>query len=150
MYDMGDDSYITVDDLIESGEYTPDFCEQRLDRIIKTKPPTINPDLSGQLNKLLDKWATEEEKFRLTKYDSTKFSHSSDNIIKETKYAYTYFIMQEPMHVFSTCINVVHSKEMDYTTLFIRVDNKGVIQGDYNDHGVVQNNCDLKIKCPDL
>ena len=66
------------------------------------------------------------------------------------EYAYTYFIMGEPMHVFSTCINVVHSKEMDYTTLFIRVDNKGTIQGDYIDHGVVQNNCDSKIKCPDL
>jgi len=150
LYDMAFDNYVTVDDLIESGEYIPHFCGQQLDRIIKTNPPTINPKLSGQLNKLLDKWATEEEKFRLTKYDSTKFSHSSDNIIKNTKYAYTYFLSEEPMHVFSTCIPVTHSKEMNFATLYIRIDNKDEIAGDYTIDGIIMNNCDVKIKCPDL
>ena len=150
MYDMAFDKYIIIDDLIESGEYTPEICEKRIDRIFKTKPPTINPNLSGQLNNLLDKWADEEESFRLKKGDSTRFSHSNDNIIKATKYAYTYFLNEKPMHVFSTCINVVHLKEMDWTTLFIRVDNEGNIIGGFNDHHLVQNSCDKKIKCLDL
>lgn len=149
MYDMATDKYVSVDDLIESGEYTADYCENRLDRIVKTHPSTLNPTLFGQLNKLLDKWATEEENYRRKKGDSTRYSHSSEDIIKNTKYGYTYLLNSEPMHVFITCIDIIHLEELDYTTIEIRVDNKGNIVGDYTD-GIIQNSCDIKTKCPDL
>ncbi|HEX7414438.1 MAG TPA: hypothetical protein VF411_10390 [Bacteroidia bacterium] len=147
MYDMAYDKFISVDDLIESGEYSPEICNGTIDRIFKTKPPTINVALAGQLNSLLDKWATEEETFRIKKGDTLFYSHTSSEIIQETKYEYTYILSEKPMHVFSTCITVKILGKVDFEDVFIRVDNDGNIVGDYSDDSIVQNDCDKETRC---
>lgn len=148
MYDMALDEEISIDEFIESGEYIPEYCEGRIDRVIKKIPPVINPQLSDKLNLQLDKWANEEEYYRQKNGDSVVFSHSLVDIIKSTKYAYSYFLAEKPMHVFSTCITITNGNEKENKAIFIRVDDKGNIVGDYVTDGVVQNKCDDDISCP--
>ena len=150
MYDMAFDKYVNIDDLIESGEYTVEICEKRIDRIFKTKPLILGINCSSQLNKLLSKWTTEEEKFRRKQGDSTVFSHYVQNITKETKYVYTYILSEKPMHVFTTCISSKKMQKTNCTIIYIRVDHEGNIIGNYSDSSPVQNSCDKDIKCSAL
>ena len=150
MYDMALDEEIDIGEFIESGEYTPEYCEGRIDRVIKNNPPELKPQLSDKLNLLLSKWATEEEYYRNKKGDSVSLSHSLLDIIKNTKYAYSYFLAEKPMHVFSTCITITHGNIKESEAIFIRVDDIGNIVGDYITDGVVQNKCDDEINCPTL
>lgn len=150
MYDMAFDKYVSIDDLMESGEYTAEICEKRIDRIFKTKPLILGTNLSSQLNKLLSKWAIEEENFRRKQGDSTVFYHYDQNITKVTKYVYTYILSEKPMHVFTTCISSKKMQKTNYTTIYIRVDHEGNIIGNYSISPPVQNSCDKEIKCSEL
>jgi hypothetical protein len=150
MYDMAFDKYVSIDDLIESGEYTAEICEKGIDRIFKTKPPILSINLSNQLNKLLSKWAVEEENFRRKQGDSTVYSHYYQNIAKVTKYVYTYILSEKPMHVFITCISSKKMQKTNCTIIYIRADHEGNIIGNYSDSSPVQNSCDKEIKCSEL
>lgn len=147
IYDMGNDEYVSVDKLIESGEYKPEICNGTFDKLIKTVPPTINISATKNLNELLNKWANNEEAYRWAKGDSIKFAHNQKDIYELTKYKYTYILSEKPIHVFSTCTIVWHYKERDYFPLFIRIDDKGDIVGEYSDDNIIQNPCDEEYNC---
>ncbi|MBK6835292.1 MAG: hypothetical protein IPG89_13910 [Bacteroidetes bacterium] len=144
---MGNDEYVSVDKLIESGEYKPEICNGTFDKLIKTVPPTIKISATKNLNELLNKWANEEEAYRWANGDSIKFAHNQKNIYELTKYKYTYILAGSPTHVFSTCTTVWHYKERDYFPLFIRIDEHGNIVGEYTDSGIIQNPCDKDLNC---
>ena len=147
MYDVASDSYISIDHLIEHDEYSVEICENRIDRIFKSIPPNIDENLYKELNSLLDKWATKEEKYLNTKGDSTTYAHYDKDILFMSNYIYTYIISNEPVHVFSTCtIEMKLDTTLD-KILFIRVDQTGKIVGDYSDTNPVQNSCYKEPKC---
>jgi hypothetical protein len=147
MYDLANDCYISIDHLIENGEYKHEICEDRIDRIFKSITPTIDENLYKELNSLLDNWATQEEKYLIAKGDSTTYAHYDKDILFMSNYLYTYIISNEPVHVFSTCtIEMKPDTTLD-KILFIRIDETGKIIGDYSDINPVQNSCYNEPKC---
>ena len=62
-----------------------------------------------------------------------------DSIYKSTFYLYSYFIIDEPIDVYKTKINIKGNKDIE---LFIRLNQKGKIDSDFSENNWVENNCE--------
>ncbi len=139
MYNMLPES-IDVTEYIESGEFRPDSCEGRLDRLIKVNPLKLNSTHELQLQGKLRQWKTENNS-RLITNDSDTIKLEDIGLLSKTTYQYSYFITTKPVDVYRTdwIINTIENKQF---CLFIQFDENGNINSNYEDHGWVINSCD--------
>ena len=131
---------IDVTKYIESGEFVTDSCESRLDRLIRTKPYILENKYETQLQRKLELWKQNHNKWQLkNKRDSIGFDIL--DLVEKTKYQYSYFITTEPIDVYRTDTDIKINENKNLM-LFLQIDKDGIIISEYKESGWVLNNCD--------
>lgn len=121
---------VNVTKYVESGEYIPDSCEGRIDKLIKVNPIVLNKSCEIELEKKLLNWKNSSFKsFKNIKIDS---------LYKKTIYQYSYIIDSEPIHVYKTNIRIQPNTEK---SIFIRLNQNGEIYSDFSENSWVVDNC---------
>lgn len=140
---------VDVTKYIESGEFLPDSCEGRIDRLIKVKPLILDRSYENVLLSKIDKWKNEYNKWlKNNKRDTIDFKLS--DLYKKTIYQYSYFINSDPIDVYKTKTDIEINGNKDFC-FFIRLDQNGKIFHDYKEDGWVLNSCDsINSNIPDI
>lgn len=131
---------IDVTSYIESGQFRPDSCEGRLDRLIKQKPMVLSDNYENILQDKLSKWKDEYNSW-LLKYNRDTINFTVDKLVSKTKYQYTYFQTDKPIDVYRTDLGIEINGNRDFK-LFIGLDQSGEIHSDFKDNGWIINSCD--------
>ncbi len=131
---------IDVTNYIESGEFLPDSCEGRLDRLIKVKPLTLDQSYEIELQNKLDKWKDDYNNWLRKNSRDTIAFHISD-LYKKTTYQYSYMLMADPIDIYRTNTEIEINGQNNFM-FFIGVDKNGKIFSEYKEDGWVLNNCD--------
>lgn len=131
---------VDVTSYIESGEYFPDSCAGRLDRLIKHKPLLLDESYEIELQGKLAKWKKESNGNLLeSNLDSIDFTVQC--LFSRTRYQYSFILTAEPIDVYRTDLGISINGNKDFR-LFIGLDKYGKIVTDYQDTGWIINNCD--------
>ena len=120
MYNMMPE-LVDVTELIESGEYIPDSCNGRIDKLIKVSPKVLDESYEIELEKRLINLKTEYLKSHKLKANS---------LYRNTVYEYSYLIDFDPIDVYKTKIIIEPNIELD---IFIRLDKTGKIYSDFSE-----------------
>jgi hypothetical protein len=131
---------IDVTSYVESGQFRPDSCEGRLDRLIKQNPIVLNGSYETDLQDKLSKWKSEYNSW-LLKHNRDTIVFSIDGLANKSKYQYSYFVTDEPIDVYRTDLDIEINGNKNFK-LFIRLDKNGRIYSDYKEEGWVSNSCD--------
>ena len=131
---------IDVTEYIESGEFYPDSCDGRLDKLIKTHPRTLDQSYEVELQKKLNHWKNEYNNW-LKENSRDTIVFEINNIVSNTSYQYSYFITDDPIDVYRTDTEI-ELNEIKKFSFFIRIDKAGNIFSDYKEDGWIFNNCD--------
>ena len=120
---------IDVSEYVQNGNFIPDSCEGRLDKLIKVKPIILNKSYETELQRKIDKWK---------KSSDVKINYTQ-NLFENTTYQYSYIIRTEPIDVYRTQLETDRNNQKN---IYIRLNQKGQIVSDYSDVNWVQNNCE--------
>ncbi len=131
---------IDVTSYIENGQFRPDSCEGRLDRLIKQKPMVLNDSYENGLQDKLIKWKAEYNNW-LLKHNRDTINFTIEKLVSKTKYQYSYFQTDEPIDVYRTDLGVEINDNNDFK-LFIGLDKNGKIYSGYKEDGWIINTCD--------
>jgi hypothetical protein len=131
---------IDVTSFVESGQFRPDSCEGRLDRLIKQKPLVLNDNYESILQDKLVRWKTEYNRW-LEQHNRDTITFTVDKLVSKTKYQYSYFRTDEPIDVFRTDLGIEINGNKDFK-LFIGLDKNGEICSDFKEDGWIINSCD--------
>lgn len=134
----GDD--VNVTNLITSGQFLPDSCEGRFEKLIKLKPKVLDDQDETRLQYELSQWIKEYNNW-LFNYGREQIDLKLKNIYKITSYQYSYIIKDDYVDVYRTDTNWEINGIKEFK-LFIRFDKKGKIMTGFKDGGWVINNCD--------
>lgn len=140
MYNMILQKNIDVTSYIRSGEFVPDSCEGRLDRLMKKKPMILDESYEDKLQAKLLKWRIGYNKWLREKGEDT-ISLTVDKIVDKTSYQYSYFMTNHPVDVYRTNLGIDLAGYKDFK-LYIRAYQNGKIHADYYESGWIINNCD--------
>ena len=124
---------VDVTEYIESGKFLIDSCEGRIEKLTKVNPIVLNKNYEIELRNKLQIWKKN--------YSKSSKNEKLDSIYKSTFYLYSYFIIDEPIDVYKTKINIKGNKDIE---LFIRLNQKGKIDSDFSENNWVENNCEQK------
>ena len=124
---------VDVTEYIESGKFLIDSCEGRIEKLTKVNPIVLNKNYEIELRNKLQIWKKN--------YSKSSKIEKLDSIYKSTFYLYSYFIIDEPIDVYKTKINIKGNKDIE---LFIRLNQKGKIDSDFSENNWVENNCEQK------
>ncbi len=116
---------VDVTEYIESGNFKPDSCEGRLDKLVKIKPILLDQSFEIKLQQKITKWKKE--------------INSIQNLYKKTIYQYSYIIDFEPVDVYRTELETKANIKKNF---YIRINQKGEIISNYSDSNWVKNNCE--------
>ena len=122
---------VDVTEYIESGKFLIDSCEGRIEKLTKVNPIVLNKNYEIELRNKLQIWKKN--------YSKSSKNEKLDSIYKSTFYLYSYFIIDEPIDVYKTKINIKGNKDIE---LFIRLNQKGKIDSDFSENNWVENNCE--------
>ena len=122
---------IDVTEYVKSGEYKIDSCGGRIDKLIRVMPK--------KPYKNFDSFTFEKAKIFFTSLKKNETIEKVE-LLKKTKYIYTYFIAYKPIDVYETRI-LVDKKE---TKIYIRANEKGDFIDNYSETKWVTNECEWK------
>lgn len=131
---------IDVTSYVESGQFLPDSCEGRLDRLIKQKPLVLNDNYESILQDKLVRWTAEYNRW-LLQHNRDTIIFTVDKLISKTKYQYSYFQIYEPIDVYMTDLGIKINGNKGFK-LFIGLDTNGKICSDFKESGWIINSCD--------
>ncbi|MGX7666692.1 hypothetical protein [Flavobacterium pedocola] len=120
---------IDVSEYVQNGNFIPDSCEGRLDKLIKVKPILLNKSYETVLQIKIDKW----------KKSSDVKIINTQNLFENTTYQYSYILHTEPVDVYKTQLETDSNHQKN---IYVRLNQKGKIISDYSDVNWVQNNCE--------
>ncbi len=130
-----------VSKYIKSGEFKPEYCEGRLDRLIKLTPTLINDNYEDALQIKLKNWQKTYNEW-LKKNNRDTINIEIEKLSLNTKYQYSYIIdVDEIYDVYRTDTDAkINGNEK--ISFFIRVNQNGdFIDDKYHDEGWIINNC---------
>ena len=131
---------IDVTEFIESGEYYPDSCEGRLNKLVKVRPRKLDQTYENELQKKMSQWRNEyNDWLKKNKRDTVFFK--VENLVGKTTYQYSSFMTNQPLDVYRTDTDIELNGIKNFR-FFIEIDNAGNIFSDYQDNGWVYDNCD--------
>ncbi len=131
---------MNVTKYIESEEFRPDYCEERLDRLIKVDPLILNESCESELQIKLQQWKDDYNGWLFKNGKDSIDFHVSD-LFRKTKYQYSYFVFYDPINVYRSDLGIEMNGIKEFK-LFIRLDNEGKIYSDYRERGWIINSCD--------
>jgi hypothetical protein len=131
---------IDVTNYIEDGQFRPDTCEGRLDRLIRLKPMVLDSNFESRLQDKLIKWETEYNNW-LLKQNLDTINFTVDKLADKTKYQYSYFQTDEPIDVYRTDLGIEINGIQNFK-LFLGLDKNGELYSDYKEDGWIINSCD--------
>ncbi len=131
---------IDVTELVKSGKFKPNYCQGGIDKLIDTRPTTVDLQYEIELQNQLLVWVDKYNQMLKNKNEDTvvfKF----DNLYAKTKYQYSYIInsVDKPIAVYRTDIKTKDNKDL---RLFIRMEQNKFFENDYKANGWVINECD--------
>jgi hypothetical protein len=124
IHDMLYSKYVDATPFIRRNEFRPEYCEGRIDKLIRLNPKTINKDTEEGLKAALDQWKFQNE------HDIVQSS-----IHDKLRYRFTQFFNRKPIDNYELFLT-------DECSLHIRFADDGTIFGGFNDHPWVSNSCE--------
>ena len=131
---------VDISEYINTGEFEPDSCKKRLNRIIRTSPLKLDESYEVMLQIKLKKWRDNYNHWlRKNNYDTIYFNLES--LHKMTQYQYSYIITDSPVDVYrmDTPLQINGMNRMSF---FIQLDNKGEFVSDFNENNFLDTSCD--------
>ncbi len=131
---------VDVSEYINSGDFEPDSCKRRLNRLKRTLPKEMSAADEIMLQIKLKKWKNNYNQWlRKNKRDTVVINVDLLNAI--TSYQYSYVITDKPVDVYRTNTSI-KINGIENLQLFIQVDDKGDFVSDYTENNYLDTSCD--------
>jgi hypothetical protein len=131
---------VDVSEYINSGDFIPDSCKHRLNRLKRTSPLVLDESHETLLQIKLKKWkANYNHWLRQNKRDTVYFNLES--LAKRTKYQYSYVITDKPVDVYRTD-TPLSINGIENIHFYIQLDDKGEFVSDFSENNYQDTSCD--------
>lgn len=141
-YEMYNMMPMTVDvsEYINSGDFEPDSCKRRLNRLKRTSPKEMGVADEIMLQIKFKKWKNNYNQWlRKNKRDTVVIN--VDLLHTITSYQYSYVITNKPVDVYRTNTSI-KINGIENLQLYIQVDDKGDFVSDYTENNYLDTSCD--------
>ena len=130
-----------ITEYIESGNFKPEYCEGRIDRLIKSTPKILSEKYEDTLQIKLENWRNEYNKW-LTRYGKDTLNIEIKNLSSNTKYQYSYLVSYNLVYdVYRTDTDKEINGNKNFS-FFIRIDQNGnFVDDQFKEDGWVINSC---------
>ncbi len=129
-----------ISEFINSGEYLPDSCNHRLNRLKHLTPLKLDGTHEVLLQIKFKKWVADYNHW-LKQNDRDTISANLEFIYEKTKYLYSYLITDSPVDVYRTDTHLRINGKEDMR-FYIELNDKGDFISDYSENNFVDTPCD--------
>lgn len=133
---------VDISDYINSGDFEPDSCKHRLNRIKRTSPRGLDQSYETMLQIKLKKWKDNYNLWlKKNKHDTIYFNPEALSLFAISKYQYSYVITDKPVDVYRTD-TPLRINDIDNIRFYFQLDENGEFVSDFSENNFLDTPCD--------